>query len=90
MANKYLVNVPPKVWTIVSAWFHVFVGGVLTEYIMRHTTSPKGLLSAGIAALVPIIYRYVNPSDTFPLPAAALVAADASVKAANDTAAPTA
>ena len=80
MANKYLVNVSPKVWTILSAWFHVFVGGILTEYIMRHTTSVKGLISAGLAAMVPLIYRYVNPSDTFPLPSATLVAADAAVK----------
>jgi hypothetical protein len=78
--QKYLVNVPPKVWTILSAWFHVFVGGILTEYIMRHTTSVKGLMSAGVAALVPLVYRYVNPSDTFPNPSHVLVAADEAVK----------
>jgi CHASE2 domain-containing sensor protein len=80
MAKKYLINVSPKVWTILSAWFHVFVGGVLTEYIMRHTTSVKGLLSAGIAAIVPLIYRYVNPADTFPHPSTVLVASDNAVK----------
>jgi hypothetical protein len=78
--NKYLINVPPKVWTILAAWFHVLVGGILTEYIVHHTTSLKALAGAGVAAVVPLIYRYVNPSDTFPLPSATLVAADAAVK----------
>jgi hypothetical protein len=78
--NKYLINVPPKVWTILAAWFHVLVGGILTEYIVHHTTSLKALAGAGVAAVVPLIYRYVNPSDTFPLPSATLVAADEAVK----------
>jgi len=79
MTQKYLLNVPPKVWTILSAWFHVFVGGLLTEYIVHHTTSIKSLFGAGIAAVVPLVYRYVNPSDTFPQPNAGLVAADTAV-----------
>lgn len=79
--NKYLINVPTKVWTILAAWFHVLVGGILTEYIVHHTTSVKALLGAGVAAVVPLIYRYVNPSDTFPAPNKALIAADAAVKA---------
>lgn len=78
--NKYLLNIPPKVWTVLAAWFHVLVGGVLTEYIMHHTTSLKALGGAGLAALVPVLYRYVNPSDTFPAPNKALVAADNAVK----------
>jgi len=78
--NKYLINVPPKVWTIAAAWFHVLVGGILTEYIVHHTTSLKALAGAGVAAVVPLIYRYVNPADTFPLPNHALVAADEAVK----------
>ena len=48
--NKYLINVPPKVWTIAAAWFHVLVGGILTEYIVHHTTSLKALAGAGVAA----------------------------------------
>ena len=78
--NKYLLNIPPKVWTVLAAWFHVLVGGVLTEYIMHHTTSLKSLGGAGLAALVPVLYRYINPSDTFPAPNKALIAADAAVK----------
>jgi len=78
--QKYLLNISPKVWTVLSMWFHVFVGGILTEYIMHHTTSLKALAGAGVAALVPIVYRYVNPSDTFPQPNPGLVAADNAVK----------
>lgn len=78
--NKYLINVPPKVWTILAAWFHVLVGGILTEYIVHQTTSIKALLGAGVAAVVPLVYRYVNPADTFPLPNKALIAADNAVK----------
>lgn len=78
--KKYLINVPPKVWTVLAAWFHVLVGGILTEYIVHHTTSFKALAGAGIAAVVPLVYRYVNPADTFPLPSHVLVAADETVK----------
>jgi hypothetical protein len=78
--QKYLINVPPKVWTVAAAWFHVVVGGVLTEYIMHHTASFKSLAAAGLSALAPLVYRYVNPGDTFPLPSHALVIADEAVK----------
>jgi len=78
--QKYLINVPPRVWTVASAWFHVVVGGVLTEYIMHQTASFKTLGAAGLSALAPLVYRYVNPGDTFPLPSHVLVAADEAVK----------
>lgn len=84
-SNRYLVNVPPKVWTVLGFWFHVAAGGVLTEYIVHHTTSLKALGGAALAALAPVFYRYFNPSDTFPLPSGNLVAADAAVKAAAVT-----
>jgi hypothetical protein len=78
--NKYLINVPPKVWTVAAAWFHVLVGGILTEYIVHHTTSIKALVGAGVAAVVPLVYRYVNPADTFPAANHVLIAADNAVK----------
>jgi hypothetical protein len=77
---KYLLNISPKVWTIVSAWFHVFIGAILAEYILHQETSIKGLWGAGLAALAPLVYRYVNPADTFPLPNKGLIAADNAVK----------
>mgnify|MGYP003346833420 FL=1 len=75
MANRYLINISPKVWTIISFWFHVFIGGVMTEYVLHHTTNWKSLASAGGAALLPVVYRYFNPADPFPVANAGLVAA---------------
>jgi hypothetical protein len=79
-SNRYLVNIPPKVWTVLGFWFHVAAGGVLTEFIVHHTTSVKALGGAALAALAPVLYRYFNPADTFPAPAPSLAAADAAVK----------
>jgi hypothetical protein len=78
--NRYLLNISPKVWTVLSFWFHVAIGGVMTEYVIHHTTNVRALLSAGGAALLPVVYRYFNPSDTFPAPNPALIAADAQVQ----------
>lgn len=80
-SNKYLVNVPPKVWTVLGFYLHVAVGGVLTEYIVHHTTSVKSLAGAAIAACAPVLYRYFNPADSFPAVNPGLAAADAAVKA---------
>jgi hypothetical protein len=80
MRNKYLFNISPKAWTVLSMWAHVFVGAVTTEYIMHHTTSVKTLLSAGAGAVVPLIYMWANPTNTFPAPNKALIAADQMVK----------
>jgi hypothetical protein len=79
-SNRYLVNVPPKVWTVVGFWSHVAAGGVLTEYIVHHTTSVKALGGAALAALAPVLYRYFNPGDNFPAASSTLIAADAVVK----------
>jgi len=79
-SNKYLMNVPPKVWTVLGFYAHVAAGGVLTEYIVHHTTSLKALGGAALAALAPVLYRYFNPGDNFPMPNVGLVAADAAVK----------
>jgi hypothetical protein len=81
MAQKYLFNIPPRTWTIITFWFHVFIGGVMTEYVIHHNTNLRSLLSAGSAALLPVAYRYMNPGDTFPIPNEGLIAADAAVKA---------
>jgi len=75
-----MINIPPKVWTVLTQWGHVVVGAVTAEYILHHNTSLKSLSAAGIAALVPLIYRWANPADTFPHPSVALVAADTAVK----------
>jgi hypothetical protein len=68
------------VWTVVGFWSHVAAGGVLTEYIVHHTTSVKALGGAALAALAPVLYRYFNPGDNFPAASTTLIAADAAVK----------
>ena len=80
-SNRYLVNVPPKVWTVFGFWTHVAAGGVLTEYIVHHTTSIKALGGAALAALAPVLYRYLNPGDSFPAVNPGLAAADTAVRA---------
>ena len=85
MKRRYLINVPPKVWTVLSFWAHVFVGGILTQYYLYHTTSLKTLLGAGGAALLPVFFRYFNPADNFPAPNPALTAADNAVKGSTTT-----
>jgi len=84
-SNRYLVNVPPKVWTVVGFWSHVAAGGVLTEYIVHHTTSVKALGGAALAALAPVLYRYFNPGDNFPAASSTLIAADAAVQGITPT-----
>jgi hypothetical protein len=84
-SNRYLVNVPPKVWTVVGFWSHVAAGGVLTEYIVHHTTSVKALGGAALAALAPVLYRYFNPGDNFPAASTTLIAADAAVQGITPT-----
>jgi len=78
--NKYLFNIPPKVWTVLSQWAHIFVGAMTLQYTIHHTTDVPTLLKAGGCSLIPLIYRWANPSDSFPAPAPGLVAADAAVK----------
>ena len=84
-SNRYLVNVPPKVWTVVGFWSHVAAGGVLTEYLVHHTTSVKALGGAALAALAPVLYRYFNPGDNFPAASSTLIAADAAVQGITPT-----
>jgi len=83
MKRRYLINIPPKVWTVVSFWAHVFAGGCITEFYLHHSTSWKAIIGAGGAALLPVFYRYFNPGDNFPMPNPALQAADAAVKGDN-------
>ena len=78
--NKYLFNIPPKVWTVLSQWAHIFVGAMTLQYTIHHTTAVSTLLKAGGCSLIPLIFRWANPSDSFPAPNLGLVAADKAVK----------
>ena len=80
-----MLNISPKLWNVLSQWTHIFVGGVTGQYLLFHTTSWKGLLYAGLGAILPVIYKWANPVDTFPAPGKGLIAADAAVMAPEAT-----
>ena len=47
---------------IASSWARSFLAGLLACYLAG-VTDPKMLLSAGIAAVAPVILRWLNPND---------------------------
>jgi hypothetical protein len=47
---------------IAASWGRSFLAGLIACYLAG-VTDPKMLLSAGIAALAPVVLRYLNPSD---------------------------
>lgn len=47
---------------MLASWGRSFAAAVLALY-MTGNTDPKDLLSAGVAAVAPVILRYLNPKD---------------------------
>lgn len=47
---------------LVASWARSFVAASLTLY-MAGETDPKTLALAGMAAVVPVILRWLNPND---------------------------
>lgn len=45
-----------------SSWARSFLAGLIACYLAG-VTDPKMLLSAGIAAVAPVILRWLNPND---------------------------
>lgn len=48
---------------IVKSWLKVFGAGVIALAISGER-DPKALLAAGVAALLPVVYNYLDPKDT--------------------------
>ena len=48
---------------IVASWARSFLAAALSLY-MAGVTDPKTLGMAGMAAVVPVILRWLNPNDT--------------------------
>lgn len=46
-----------------GSWLRSFVAATLACY-MAGVTDPSLLLKAGLAAVVPVMYRYLNPKDS--------------------------
>jgi hypothetical protein len=51
-----------KAKAIAASWGRSFLAAILALY-MAGITDPKTLLSAGIAALAPVVLRWLNPND---------------------------
>lgn len=47
---------------IASSWARSFLAGLIACYLAG-VTDPKMLLSAGVAAVAPVILRWLNPND---------------------------
>lgn len=54
-----------KVTTIAGTWTRAFIAAMIASYISGNT-SVKALVAAGVAAVAPVILRYLNPNDAFP------------------------
>ena len=51
--------------SIGGTYGRAFVTGAVTAYTLGKT-SPSDFLKAGLAAIIPLIMRWVNPKDAFP------------------------
>ena len=51
-----------KTKAIAASWARSFLAAILALY-MAGITDPKTLFSAGIAALAPVVLRWLNPND---------------------------
>ena len=51
-----------KAKAISASWARSFLAAILALY-MAGSTDPKTLLTAGIAALAPVVLRWLNPND---------------------------
>ena len=47
---------------IAGSWARSFLAGLIACYLAG-ITDPKMLLSAGVAAVAPVILRWLNPND---------------------------
>jgi hypothetical protein len=49
--------------SLAASWLRSFIAASLTLY-MAGVQDPKMLFNAGLAAIVPVIMRWINPADT--------------------------
>jgi len=54
-----------KFYTILGTWARAFVAAVIASYLSGNN-NPKVILASGIAAVLPVILRWLNPKDVFP------------------------
>jgi len=52
--------------SIGGTYLRAFITGSVTAFTLGKTT-PKDFLAAGCAAIIPLVMRWANPKDSFPL-----------------------
>ena len=53
------------VQAVLGTWSRAFTAAVLAAYMSGYS-DPKYLLKAGLAAILPVVLRWLNPKDSFP------------------------
>jgi hypothetical protein len=48
---------------LLGSWSRAFIASTIAFYLATGTTSLKALAGAGLASVLPPIYRYLNPKD---------------------------
>jgi hypothetical protein len=51
--------------SIGGTYLRAFITGAVTAFTLGKT-DPKDFLTAGVAAIIPIVMRWANPKDAFP------------------------
>jgi len=51
--------------TVGGTYLRAFITGAVTAFTLGKT-DPKDFFAAGLAAIIPIVMRWVNPKDAFP------------------------
>lgn len=51
--------------SIAGTYVRAFIAGAVTAFTLGKT-DPKDFLTAGVAAIIPIVMRWANPKDAFP------------------------
>ena len=54
-----------KFYTILGTWSRAFIAAVIASYLSGNT-EPKVIAASGLASVLPVILRYLNPKDAFP------------------------
>lgn len=52
--------------SIGGTYLRAFITGAVTAFTLGKT-EPKDFLTAGVAAIIPLVMRWANPKDAFPL-----------------------
>jgi len=54
-----------KFYTILGTWSRAFIAAVIASYLSGNS-DPKVIVASGLASVLPVILRYLNPNDVFP------------------------